>query len=215
MKTPRFVVALSAATALLGATGDAAMAGPEPYVGEITMIGGNFCPEGWVDADGRLLPISQFTTLYSLLGTMYGGDGRTTFGVPDLRSRIPLGIGTGPGLMTVTQGQEGGRETVVLDQGHLPMHTHSATSEANSALNATTQRTDTNSPNGSRLGELPNAAGYAAAGAFDAALEAGSVTTTVTTTIGSAGGGQPFSVLQPYIGIRFCIASQGIYPPRP
>lgn len=214
MKTKRFIAALSAATALMAVAEGPAMAGPDPYVGEIMMIGGNFCPLGWMDADGRLLPITQYSALYSLFGTMYGGDGRTSFGVPDLRSRVPVGIGTGPGLTPVSQGQKAGQEQVVLNQGQLPTHTHSATSEATSALNATTDTTDTSTPSGSRLGELPNAAGYASTGAFNASLEAGSVTTTVTTTIGNAGSSQPVSVVQPYIGIRFCVAYQGIYPPR-
>ncbi len=205
---------LAACTLALGAWQAPASAGQDAYVGEIMMIGGSYCPRGTVLADGRLLAIGDFPALFSLFGTMYGGNGQTSFGVPDLRSRVPVGIGAGAGLMTVTQGQMAGSETTVLTQGQLPMHSHSAVSQASSALNATTETTDTTSPNGSRLGELPGGSAYASSGAFDAALEDGSVTTTVTTTIGSTGGSQPVSLVQPYLGMRYCVAVTGIYPPR-
>ncbi|MHC4955882.1 MAG: phage tail protein, partial [Planctomycetota bacterium] len=99
----------------------------EPFIGQIQQFGFNFPPRGWAHCDGQLLPISSNTALFSLLGTTFGGDGRTTFGLPDLRGRIAKHVGTGPGLSPVTWGQRGGAETVVLNTGNMPSHTHTAT----------------------------------------------------------------------------------------
>ena len=96
----------------------------EPFIAEIMIFGGNFAPRGWATCDGQLLPISQYTALFSLVGTMYGGDGRTTFGLPDLRGRVPIHRGTGPGLSTRNQGQSGGSETNLLNVDQLPAHSH-------------------------------------------------------------------------------------------
>ncbi|MFY1113097.1 MAG: tail fiber protein, partial [Methanosarcinaceae archaeon] len=96
----------------------------EPFIGEIRMFAGNFAPRGWAFCDGQLLPISQNTALFSILGTTYGGDGRTTFGLPDLRGRVPVHAGSGPGLSTVRLGDTGGAETVTLSQAQMPSHNH-------------------------------------------------------------------------------------------
>ena len=98
----------------------------EPFIAQISLFGGNFAPRGWALCDGQLLPISQNTALFSLLGTTYGGDGRTTFGLPDMRGRALLHAGSGPGLSTRRIGQEGGNERVTLSIGEMPSHNHGA-----------------------------------------------------------------------------------------
>lgn len=98
----------------------------EPFVGEIRMVGFDFAPQGWALCDGQLLPISQHSVLFSLLGTKYGGDGQTTFGLPDLRGRVPMHVGQGPGLSPRQLGQAGGQETVTLTGPEVPIHTHPA-----------------------------------------------------------------------------------------
>lgn len=108
------------------------MGAVEPYIGEIAMFAGNFAPRGWAFADGQLLPINQFQALFSILGTTYGGDGRTTFALPDLRGRIPLGVGSGPGLPTVTWGQKSGTQSVTLTEGQIPSHAHNFIPEPSS-----------------------------------------------------------------------------------
>jgi microcystin-dependent protein len=103
--------------------------GAEPFIGEIMIFGGNFAPRGWAFCDGQLLPVSQNTALFSLLGTTYGGDGRTTFALPDLRGRVPLHPGTGPGLSSRQLGEKGGTETNVLTIGQMPAHNHTITKQ--------------------------------------------------------------------------------------
>ena len=121
----RTLAALAAASTLSVAT--PSYAGVEPYIGEIMMVGFNFCPRGWTDANGQLLQISSNTALFSLYGTIYGGDGRTTFKLPDLRGRVPMHTGTGPGLSPRQLGQGGGSETNNLVSNNLPAHSHPAT----------------------------------------------------------------------------------------
>ena len=193
-----------------------AMAGPDPYLGDIMMVGETFCPRGWMDTSGQLLAISQFSALFSLMGTTYGGDGRTTFALPDLRSRVPVGMGQGPGLSNYRQGQQGGAEVNNASISTMANHTHGATSTAVSNLNATDTVADVHLPNGGRLATFGNANAnvYASAGTFDQVMEAGSVTTSVTTTVASAGGNAITPNIQPFLGIRYCIATQGQFPSR-
>ena len=96
----------------------------EPFIGEISMFGGNFAPRGWALCDGQLLPVSQYSALFSLLGTTYGGDGRTTFALPDLRGRTPKGVGNGPGLQSVIWGERGGKEQTLITAANMPSHSH-------------------------------------------------------------------------------------------
>jgi microcystin-dependent protein len=185
----------------------------EGYIAEIRMFAGNFAPRAWFLCQGQLLSIAQYTALFALVGTTYGGDGQTTFGLPDFRGRIGVGMGQGPGLSNYVLGQESGVESVTLASNNLPAHTHTATLTA-SATTATAQGPG---PSGSNrvLGRALDSSGavvplvYAPAGSpLNSALGAGSVTTA------STGGNLPFSTLQPYLGMNFIICAEGIFPSR-
>lgn len=119
-------------TFLLLTTPDLATAQSEPFIGQLALVGFNFCPRGWAPAEGQLLPIADNQSLFSLLGTIYGGDGRTTFALPDLRGRVPVHAGQGPGLSNYSQGQSGGAETVTLTTNEMPVHNHTFTELTNS-----------------------------------------------------------------------------------
>ena len=170
----------------------------DPFIGEIKVFGGNFAPRGWALCDGQLLPISQFTAVFSLLGTMYGGDGRTTFGLPDLRGRVPVHQGQGPGLGNYVQGQRGGSTTTTLTAAQLPSHGHAA--------RAATAPGSTHPPAGGTA--LARSAGGNAwsSGAPDTQLAADALTPT--------GGGQAHNNLQPYLALYFIIALEGLFPSR-
>ncbi|MEZ4959287.1 MAG: tail fiber protein [Saprospiraceae bacterium] len=171
----------------------------EPFIGEIKLFAGNFAPRGWAFCDGQLLPISQNTALFSILGTTYGGDGRTTFALPDMRGRVPLHQGTGPGLSDYSLGQRGGTESVTLTVLELPPHSHS--------LNANKQNGDTSDTPGSSLADTKGSdRDYMKSGEVDIQMSAKS--------IGSTGGGMPHENRQPYLAINYIIAMQGVYPSR-
>lgn len=172
----------------------------EPFVAEIRMFGGNFAPRGWAFCNGQLLSISQNTALFSLLGTTYGGDGRTTFGLPDLQGRAPMHQGQGPGLTPRVQGETGGAENVTLSASQMPAHTHQAQADASgggqtSPANATWAAAGRGRP-----------AAYAANQAPGAALSG--------QALAPAGGSQPHNNRSPYLGVNFIIALQGIFPSR-
>jgi len=166
----------------------------DPFLGQITMFGGNFAPRGWALCDGQLLSISQYSALFSLLGTTYGGDGRTTFGLPDLRSRVPMHAGHGPGLSNRPLGQKGGSETNRLSVAQLPAHHHT--------LNAKEEANSDDPSNNFVAGTGTNAFGTAA----DVAMNPNST--------GDTGGGQEVNNIQPYQCINYIIALQGVYPSR-
>jgi microcystin-dependent protein len=169
----------------------------EPFIGEIRMFGGNFAPRGWALCDGQLLSVSQNDALFSLLGTVYGGDGGTTFGLPDLRGRIPVHAGTGPGLSDRRLGSKSGQESVTLTLNQLPTHTHSYRTSADVGTES--------DPHGGVLCESPSMAMYRAT-APTVALSGGAVT--------SVGGSQPHTNLMPFLCFHFIIALVGIYPTR-
>jgi microcystin-dependent protein len=167
----------------------------EPFLGEISLVAFNFAPRGYAFCQGQILPIAQNTALFSLLGTTYGGNGQTTFALPDLRGRLPVGVGPGPGLSPVDLGQVGGSETVTLTQNQLPAHSHGA---------ASTQATGTST----RPSNQFPAAGQAvyAAASDGTTLNAGFIKNT--------GGGQPVGVKDPFLGLNYIIAIEGIFPSR-
>lgn len=167
----------------------------EPFIAEIKIFAGNFAPRGWALCNGQLLPIAQNTALFSLVGTTYGGDGRTTFGLPDLQGRAPMHPGRGPGLTSRRLGEAGGSGAVTLDSSQMPAHIHQ--------VRATAAAPNTNSPTGA----LPAAAPVYEAG--DATKTAMSVQ-----SVAPVGGGQPHNNLQPVLTLTFIIALQGLYPSR-
>jgi microcystin-dependent protein len=164
----------------------------EPFLGSIILFAGNFAPRGWAFCNGQILVISQNTALFSLLGTTYGGDGQTTFALPDLRGRVPNHFGQGPGLSNYDLGQVGGVETVTLTSAQFPAHTH--------AQPATNGEQTTNRPNAA----LPARGGVYANESDGSALHPTS----------SVGGGQPHDNLSPYLTLNYIIALEGIYPSR-
>jgi microcystin-dependent protein len=169
----------------------------EPFVGEIRMFAGNFAPRGWAFCDGQLLAVSQNDALFSLLGTIYGGDGRTTFGLPDLRGRIPIHAGHGPGLSERRLGAKGGAEKVTLTVNQLPSHSH--------RLHATNQQANTLEPVTRAL--APTAFGDVYSPDFAPENMSSSAITQV-------GGSRSHTNLMPFLCIHFIIALVGIYPSR-
>jgi len=179
----------------------------QPFIGMIVLFAGNFAPRNWAFCSGQLLPIAQNTALFSILGTTYGGNGQTTFALPDLRGRVPLHPGQGPGLSTRYLGEAGGVENVTLTTLQMPAHNHSVTM----ALNVKNAAGNSPSPAGSVLAN--EAAGVTAMysnAAPDTAMASGAV----TGSVGTAGGSQPTSIMQPYLGVNYIIALYGIYPSR-
>jgi microcystin-dependent protein len=179
-----------------------------PYLGQIMPVGFTFAPRGWANCDGQLLSIAQNTALFSLLGTTYGGDGRTTFGLPDLRGRVALHTGTGPGLSPYSLGQKGGVERVTLNETQIPSHTHNVTVDAK--MRANTGSAGEDNPTGRSLGTAREDIYNDTAPAVDMA----DGTVTATATAGDTGGGQAHENRQPYLVIRWCIALQGTFPSR-
>ena len=169
----------------------------EPYVGEIRMFAGNFAPQGWAFCEGQLMAVSQNDALFSLLGTIYGGDGRTTFGLPDLRGRLPIHQGSGPGLSPRPIGSKSGVESVVPSANQLPSHTH--------PLMASTLPGSDSSPAGGVPGASPS---------IDLYVEEAPTVSLHGNAISSTGGNQSHTNLQPALCIRFIIALFGIYPSR-
>lgn len=186
----------------------------EPFIGQIMMFAGNFEPRGWAFCDGRLLPISQYTALFSILGTMYGGDGRTTFGLPDLRGRAAVGMGRGPGLSNRTIGEKGGSETTTLLVSNLPSHEHSVPP---APVKASSQPATEQVPgtNGASTLASPSANGRASVvynnQQPDVTLNTGQAG---VLNSGFTGGNIPINNMQPFTGMNYVIALVGIFPSR-
>ena len=177
-----------------------------PFLGEMKMFGGNFAPRGWAFCDGQLLSINANQALFSLLGTIYGGDGRTTFALPDLRGRAPLHAGHGPGLTDRRLGARGGSEHNILNTTQLPSHTHSASG----TLNATN-----NTLGNERTPAGRNLAGNATNEQYTTnATDSPMATNNVTVTIGNTGGNQAVNNMQPWEAVNYIIALQGVFPSR-
>lgn len=189
----------------VGLSGGAAQA-QEMWLGQIVPVGFNFCPRSTAEAAGQLLAISSHTALFSLYGTTYGGDGRTTFALPDLRGRVPIGTGHGPGLSDRREGARGGTETVTLSVNQMPNHTHSG------AGTPTAVPTPGSSP--SPAGNVPALTATAPSYAPLAGAKVDMAPNSVNVTIGAAGGGQAVSTMNPFLVIKYCVVMQGIYPSR-
>jgi len=180
-------------------TGTKSTAQSDPYIGQIILVPYNFAPVGWARCDGQLLSIAQYSALFSLLGTQFGGDGQSTFALPDLRGRVPMGAGTGLGLTPTTVGEIKGTETNTLSVSQMPSHSHT--------VNAVTSEGNQNTPTGNVLADTK---------LLDKEYSNAVTNTTMNTTmIGNAGGNQPVNNLQPSITLMYIIATQGIYPQRP
>lgn len=172
----------------------------EPFIAEIRIFAGNFAPRGWAFCDGQLLEISQNTALFSLIGTTYGGDGRTTTALPNMQGRAPMGPGRGPGLTARSLGQRVGAQTVTLSEGQIPSHTHTA--------RATTAPGSENTPgNTSAMSRtIGSNTAYSNSETPATALEAAAV--------GTAGGGGAHNNLQPFLTLNYIIALVGLFPSR-
>ena len=197
----------------------------DQYLGQILLFAGNFAPRGWAYCNGQLLAISQNDALFSLLGTTYGGDGRTTFALPDLRGRAPIHSGTGPGLTTRIAGQRSGTQTNTLTVNQMPSHNHIATVNALQGpltIRAVEDDANTDEPTNNFLA-IPNVQGSNQIYSTDQVnTSLGTVVTPVpqtefsidTVTIHNQGGGQPFNNMQPFLGVHYIIALIGEYPSR-
>ncbi|MEM0998250.1 MAG: tail fiber protein [Bacteroidota bacterium] len=183
----------------------------EGFIGEVRMFAGNFAPRSWAFCEGQLLAIAQNSALFSILGTTYGGDGRTTFALPDLRGRAPIGQGNGPGLSDRRLGAKGGQATVTLTVSQIPAHSHSATLQANKTVPVT------DNPNNAYPGPIVGRANTAPPATIQAAAYANSTNVTMKSdavVVDNTGGNQSINIMQPYIPIYYIIALFGVYPSR-
>lgn len=189
-----FALSLAAIPAAQAQVGD-------PYIGEMRIFPATYCPNQWAEAAGQILPISSNQALYSLYGTQFGGDGRTSFALPDLRGRVPVGIGHGSGLTDYSQGQRWGVETVTLTVAELPVHSHQ--------IQATADAPDVGNLNGHGWGEFPQSApgdAYNSGGTLNEAAR--------SETITENGGNLAHNNIAPVQVTRFCVALAGLYPSR-
>ncbi|NHK26728.1 phage tail protein [Parvularcula flava] len=170
----------------------------DPFLGQLTLTGYNFCPRGWAPAEGQILPINQYQALFSLYGTTYGGDGRTTFALPDLRGRAPIHYGQGPGLQAYSLGEKGGYTSFTLTIPQMPSHTHT--------VNATNQLADKGGPQDRYLG--------AGMGDDDYYHDGPPTRTMAANMLSHTGGSQPVYHRGPYLAMQWCVALQGVYPSR-
>jgi microcystin-dependent protein len=177
----------------------------EPYIGEIRIFGFNFAPTGWAMCNGQILPITQNTALFALLGTNFGGNGTTNFGLPNLQGNVPIDYGQGPGLSQYSIGEAGGKAAVILTNQTSPAHTHPA-----NCVGGSGGQGDQNDPTGNLWsiaysGRVPDNM-YAPAQGAGLPMNANAVS--------AVGKNQPHNNLQPYLVLNFCIALAGIFPPR-
>lgn len=179
----------------------------EPFLGEIKMFGGNFAPRDYAFCSGQLLPINQYQALFALLGTIYGGDGRTNFALPDLRGRAAINFGTGPGLSPHTIGQQGGRQTNTLNQNQMPAHNHVITATAKCKGGVGNANT--------AVGNVwSNDAGVSSATYSNEVADADMNAGAITAESANSGAGQSINNMQPYLVCNYIIALQGLFPSR-
>ncbi len=207
MKLSKLSVNFLAGTAMVagvvGATPAHAQAS-DPFLGQIALVGFTYCPRNWADANGQLLSISSNSALFALFGTTYGGNGTTTFALPDLRGRVPIHLGQGPGLSNYSQGQTGGVETTTMTVNQMPQHTHVGSIQTAGATASNSRRAD-----GGAFGVT----------ADDTYVRPGTPTTGSNMAAGTvvnanAGGSQPQTNIQPYLTMRYCVATAGVFPSR-
>lgn len=184
-------------------------------MGMITAFGFNFAPQGWAQCNGQQIAIQQNTALFALLGTFYGGNGQTTFALPDLRGRSAIGMGAGPGLSSYNIGQAGGAEQTSMTIANMPQHTHAATANSTSTMIVVNTTGDAPNPGNKLLaGSANNPYAPVPTPAPTHTLATQAITTNTTVTNAPMGGSQPISVLSPYLAINYCICVQGIFPSR-
>lgn len=171
----------------------------EAFLGSIVLFAGNFAPRGWALCQGQLLSIAQNTPLFALLGTTYGGDGKTTFALPDLRGRAPIGQGQGPGLSSVDLGEQLGSESITLTTSQMPAHSHLVACDGS------------NSGQLSPVGNLPGTPGVTSELQLYGSTPTGYMNPMM---ISAAGGSQPVSVQQPSLGVNYIICLEGLFPSR-
>lgn len=185
----------------------------EPFIGMIVMFGGNFAPRGWALCDGTLLSIAQYQALFSILGTTYGGDGRTTFALPPMRGRVPMHSGTGPGLTPRSLGEKSGMEDVTLNTNQIPSHTHGI-SFTEAKLRVVREDGNTSEPAGAAIANVnpDSTMAYNNSTAPDADAVAGSLQ--IAAQALPTGASQHHTNMQPYLAVNFIIALEGTYPSR-
>lgn len=189
----------------------------DPFIGEIRMLAFNYAPRGWALCQGQTLSIAQNNALFALLGTTYGGNGMSTFQLPNLCGRTPLGTGTGLGLPPVNLGEVAGTPTVTLTTAQMPIHNHATTSTSSMNVGGTPASpalapTATNNILGGSVGGSPQAAAIWSSELSGPVALGNPISTTVT--VQNAGGSQPVSIQSPYLGINFAIALEGVFPSR-
>lgn len=171
----------------------------DPFVAEIRIFPFNFAPRGWAFCDGQLMPLSQNTALFSLLGTTYGGNGKSNFAIPNMGGAAPMHPGQGPGLSLHDLGETGGSETVTLLESEIPAHSH--------GLGASTQPADSQDPAGGSIARVVGALPYLAPAS-------GPLVFMAPDALAPTGGDVPHNNMMPYLTFHFCIALQGVFPPR-
>ena len=194
----------------------------DPFIGQIMMFAGTFAPVNWALCNGQILPISEYTALFSILGTTYGGNGRTTFALPDLRGRAPIHSGRAPGLSTYNLGQKGGLEQVVLNIAQMPAHSHTtgdiAAEDQHILLSSAAAVNETPQP-----GDVPAVANFPGSitaqnvksfGPPTNAVNGQTISGNAGLTISNTGGGKSHENMQPFLVMNYIIALEGTYPPR-
>jgi microcystin-dependent protein len=202
-------------------------------IGEVKIFAGSFAPRNWAYCEGQLMPISQYTTLYSIINTYYGGDGVTNFKLPDLRGRVPVGVGGGPGMTPIALGQMWGQQYHTLSIHEMPQHTHTAQATASGAtvggtatatMKVNNTEAETNLPSGAYLGKPADGHEIYIDGATANTLATDAITVDtsgltvdvsgLTVAVNPAGSSQMFSIMQPYLGMHWIICLDGTYPQR-
>jgi microcystin-dependent protein len=201
MKIAKYLMSLAAGTAMLASTQPAQA--QDMYMGQIILVGFGYCPTQTLEANGQTLSIAQNSALFSLLGVTYGGNGQTTFALPDLRGRSAIHTGQGPGLQNYPQGAVGGTESVAIDATQMPPHAHTG------RVRATTLTASSDDPTGNILADFPAGTPVYTGGTPNVDMAPNTVITD------PAGGGQPVGIRNPFLTLRYCVVVEGIFPPRP